>query len=176
MLLLIEGMDNTGKTTLARSLRDTLKWPLLADATVRGKDLGQKIKWHMHQMVLAQDNDIIFDRHSIISEHVYGTVLLGKNILAESPDWPALLQHFKRTRPLIIYCRPPDEVVLKFEDGREQMGGVVENGKRLLDMYDMTMEQVFNYVPVVKYDYTTSKVEDILPYIETHKLWGHLGY
>jgi len=130
-MIVVEGMDNTGKSTLVESL--TGKFGLKYYKSP-GPDVGRayQMRW-VEERIGDSDNNIIFDRFPLISEEIYGTHLRGYSNFEKEVD---LYKNFKERGPLIIYCRPPMEEVISFKDGREQMEGVVENSIQLLLMYD----------------------------------------
>lgn len=151
MMIVVEGMDNTGKTTLVSQLREKYLFPVLVSSRYyETENRTEKwVRWIYKMMELSRDEHIIFDRFPLISEHVYGPILRGKNVLAEHPAWPDLLGKFGGLEPLIIYCRPPMEHVLNWRE-RPQMGGVKEQSEKLLKAYDEAMR----FFWPTHYDYT----------------------
>ena len=165
MLIIVEGMDNTGKTTLINRLADDLKLLVMGNRRrpSRSEDI---LHYTFHLTELSQCYDVIIDRWSAISEPIYGPICRGTS-------WPdmatqtALMEHISMLRPLLIYCRPEDQVVLDFGD-RSQMEGVIQNAEALLKEYDQKMEWVNGWISVMNYDYATHEYVDILSQVKEH--------
>jgi len=110
MMVLIEGMDNTGKSTLASHLREVYRMPIVVSSRYRDiAYLDSWVNWIFAMMAAAEESDIIFDRFPIVSESVYGPILHGGNVLKNHKKWPLLLRTFAKLDPVVIYCRPHEE-------------------------------------------------------------------
>ena len=97
--VIVEGIDNSGKSTLVTHLSDKL----LSFSVQRGEGppkTGENINLRAYKYLQYQGH-WLFDRHPIISQPVYGEI--STNTQRISP-WmmDALLSH----KPLIIYCDP----------------------------------------------------------------------
>lgn len=157
-MIIVEGMDNAGKTTLVDRLSEDLK---LLRISNRKRPTGlTDMYWYAISMVeLSKQYPTIFDRWQIISEPIYGPICRGT-------DWPsqadlyALEAMTTAVNPLIIYCRPPDEVILNFGD-RPQMEGVIDQAKQLIAAYDRAIERLekSGWFGVLRYDYKTDTYE-----------------
>lgn len=96
-------------------------------------------KWCDSEMKRFGSNGklIIYDRFGSIDEQIYAPIVRG---VKELDHVEYLLRNMKylswHQTPFIIYARPESDDILGFADGREQMEGVVENGKELLAAYD----------------------------------------
>ena len=149
--IIILGMDNTGKTTLTQKLVKRLK-ELETDG---GRKLdfvnlnispgpGEKKKlldWVSSCIVSKFDTKYgieVFDRFTCIDQQIYGPICRGDNDMEDYQDWTAILMNLLPAdmKPYVIYCRPHISKIIGFEDGREQMEGVVENAEKLLHRYD----------------------------------------
>lgn len=151
MIYIIEGLDSSGKTTLAHRLAYDLQGCVISNKR------KPKLLEHIHQQVAIANNvadcmPVVLDRVSLISELVYGqlrTELFTPSCM--ELIWPDI-------EATVIYCRLPFESI-KFEG--YQMPGVVENSKKLYDTYDLVMENVAKHHRVVVYDYTTQTYESL---------------
>lgn len=99
--IIVEGLDNSGKSTLVKYLSEELGWDIcqgqgpsrfIGDMTSRVNAL------------LLEDNRI-FDRHPVVTNLIYdfGRMKMGMPIDPISVD---LAARFYKTRPLFIYCDP----------------------------------------------------------------------
>lgn len=137
-VIVVEGMDNTGKSTLCDRLFRTGKSVMTRSP---GPQSEVALKNYYHTMVeLAERThfagfNFIFDRMSLVSEEVYGRVLRGDSIFGK--DWGKLWDDFIQTLdPTFVYCRPPRARVLHTLNQNPQMEGVVLRGEKLLNRYD----------------------------------------
>jgi tRNA uridine 5-carbamoylmethylation protein Kti12 len=143
-MIIVEGMDNTGKSTLVQHLAEKFK-------------LCKVATYHKPQsLVMIHDYDfwlslcpqpLILDRHPAISDLIYGNVLRGISYITERESRAWSKDH------LIIYCRPAADIILKSFEDRPQLGGVKENLLKLLLFYDTYMEDIKH----VFYDHTNLK-------------------
>lgn len=163
MTIIVEGMDNTGKTTLIEAITNHLQQGEVPffhrkprGPGSRGQDLTE-----IHTM-LESTGVRIYDRTPVISELVYGKVLRGEGSLGNQ-SWH-FLQLLLRIEPLIIYCRPHDDAIFNFGD-RPQMAGVIEQKQKLLERYDFMMNAIRNlgYGQLVfTYDWQTMDLEEMV--------------
>jgi len=177
-MIIIEGMDNSGKTRLAEYLSGML------DIPVRKRTAGppreeMDLIWDAIR-ILTVNPRAIFDRVSMISEAVYGPVLRGRNVFDDTlMGHRDYMSRLLKLSPLIIYCRPPDPVIFTFKSDIEQMDGVIDNKHQLLRAYDAFMELLPSY-SVFRYDYTSpTQPTEILAIVEAYlgvsKLKRHRG-
>lgn len=135
-MIIIEGMDNSGKSRLAAHLAEKFGLRIIKRSGPP-KDREAFILETLEFLIL--NPEVIYDRHPLISEEVYGPILRNVNVFNRpGVSWEDFLNSLLRLDPLIIYCRPPDEKILCFGD-RDQMPAVVENARRLIDAYDRVM-------------------------------------
>ena len=127
MNIILEGPDNSGKSTLAqyvaaRTGRTIIasegpeKWP---------GEINERIRRY------EQHTDVLFDRHPCVSQPIYGQI--RKN----TPVEPTLLERFYQRPALFIYCegRGLEEHVLKEHDSPEHVTAVIEKHEWLCDQY-----------------------------------------
>ena len=157
-MLIFTGMDNSGKTTLVNKASQELGYPVVKSlGPNHSKD--EKHLWFLDQMTreVSFPNSVIFDRFLPFEEMVYGKVLRGDPIYSLDDPY---MKSLKELNPLIVYTRPPSEVIFNFGD-REQMEGVIETKEKLLAAWDDLMWKLMArgwYVQV--YDYTTELEEE----------------
>lgn len=163
-LIICEGFDNSGKTTLAHRLANRLQnmddkhfctevmhspGPLTPEEMADWvDDLTRRCMFEG-----AEPNILISDRMPMISEAVYGPTLRGVNKLERFEDelWEKILA----LNPVIIYCRPPSKVILETLGERDQMDGVVSRKAQLIRAYDVWFMQWLRKTQnLLVYDYT----------------------
>ncbi len=166
--IVIFGCDNSGKTTLSKSLKEALDIKLKGLSEVEYKhSLGPKITLEQQKefMEVNLDNDCItiFDRFPIIEEAVCGKVLRGVNIYNtgnSEEDYDYLKSIFDKV-DLFILCFPGLFQVVNWGE-REQMEGVKENVMALIDGYfkiAITIKEMgYN---VIEYNFDTNNSDII---------------
>lgn len=151
-MIIVEGMDNSGKTTLIKSLTRDL--PLSIIKSPGPKDSLASFLWVI-QTLREKKKDIIYDRYFLISERVYGPIIRGEDVFGDYTF--DLISLMLRKSPLIIYCRPSDETIKNW-GSRDQMAGVKNNFHDLVTRYDWIMslieEIACNSTLIHPYDYT----------------------
>lgn len=162
-MIIIEGPDNSGKTTLAKFL---------------AKEIGREY-YHaggppkstpeiIGRVHFSFDNKdkYIFDRSPLISEQVYG-VMRGQLYLnfEENED---LYSRFRELGPIIIYCRPPNDTILdmstheaKPHDTVEHVKQVTDKAVQMIALYDDAIEHPVMPKQVIYYDYTKDDKEEL---------------
>lgn len=136
-MIIIEGPDNSGKSTLGAQLSRDLDIPLLH--SVRPDPHWNEHACLRHSRDQLAPKNAILDRVYAISEPIYGPICRGKSSLGMNAE-PAILDLMNRNH-LIIYCRPHDQVILR-NAGREQMEGVLENHQAIIQAYDQVFEDL----------------------------------
>lgn len=157
-MIVIEGSDNCGKTTLSEHLAKVLGLTVVHSEKPETPLMGQ------HRLDWMADNPLsIYDRASCISEAVYGPLLRGGSVYGE--DHWKILAKFLMSQPLIIYCKCSEEKALSY-NGRDDMDGVQANGSALYHKYDEVMDKVDRISSifggeVIHYDYEVHSLEVI---------------
>lgn len=151
-MIIIEGMDNSGKTTLGKALSEYFAYPLIHSPGF----CPRMLDWT--ESSLLSRSPRIYDRYPCISERVYGPTLRNNNAF-DSVRGRRILKIFYDRRPLVIYCKPPDSIIIK--NMGKQMGGIKEKSLELIDTYSRLMAyfKISGWL-VIKYDFTDhSKVD-----------------
>lgn len=153
-MIIVTGMDNTGKTTLVNRMSQALGVIPIVKSPGPNLSRDEKHLWILDQMTRekAFPDSVIFDRFLPFEEMVYGEVLRGETIYSLKDPY---LKSLKALNPNIIYTRPPSKTIFNFGD-REQMPGVIEQKNRLLAAWDDLMWKLITQGwQVMVYDYTT---------------------
>lgn len=139
-MIIITGMDNSGKTTLCQQLSQLMHLPIIHSA---GPELtsDEKKVWTLNQLSqeYVHPNLVIFDRFMPLEEMVYGPILRGHSDFDFNDPF---IDSLYERNPVIIYTRPDRETILT-DNGRNQMEGVMANGEKLLQAWD---ELIFRFM------------------------------
>ena len=141
-MIIIEGCDNTGKSTLILSLATDLR---MATARSTGRPGSERAIQDYHSWCEDCPQKLILDRHPALSDLVYGSLLRNHTHSDLGLAHRVVEDHF------LIYCRPPTSKVIANILDREQMEGVTANAIKLLQGYDDLMSLL---QPDFTYDYT----------------------
>lgn len=143
-MIILEGPDGGGKTTLANRLHQSTGLPLHSRAsdslTGPVKDL---FGWAVADLTTWGEQPLsIYDRHPLTSEHIYGPHVRGQ----VRPGFEmankelANMRRFLRDNALVIICLPPFETVqANIENDENQMLGVKDNIQHIYDCYFMML-------------------------------------
>jgi hypothetical protein len=162
MLIVVEGVDASGKSTLleaSRTIRD--RYFVLVRHSCR--PLRPE---HITSLLKQTEDtgiDVVLDRHPLISEPIYGPILRNHDLArdwSKGDDW--MVTSWIKTIDRIVYCRPPIEVIKANLGNKLQLAGVEENLTKLLSAYDLRMSELKAMgIPIVRYDYSYEPNPDI---------------
>lgn len=168
-MVIVEGMDNSGKTTLVRQLSEDCR--LLVMNNRRRPKTRQDILDYVAGVVpLAQRFPVILDRFAPISEPIYGPICRNTELLTRDDISQCLLRvTAEQPKPaVIIYCRPRATTILQFGP-IPQMEGVIENGRALLQAYDETMKKLGSFwFTVLYYDWEHDSYSSLKNQVSLH--------
>lgn len=144
-MIILEGMDNSGKSTLAKQFGLDILHPGPAPRTKY-----EELSCLQTQLENAR-KPIVQDRVTCISSQVYG----------RNPDFVLLNDYLKQMvntpHCIVIYCRPPIETILNFgthkakaHDNPEHLSRIQHDGLELISKYDRLMKTI----PHLVYDWT----------------------
>jgi hypothetical protein len=162
-LLILEGPDGSGKSSLATRL---LKGTGLPTILVKRSGPPSSKETLLAQGMWIQDQtvnglNVIADRHPLISESIYRPV-----VRREGPAWSPheVAPLFSKNRGIVvIYCRPDWTELRRSSKVEKQMDGVAENYRALVEEYDRWMT-IFRdrEVEVWTYDYVHDREYTII--------------
>lgn len=164
-MIIVEGMDNSGKSTLAKHLAEKFRLKYLHSPSEYRNDPKLMIDWALKQ--LLDQKLAVYDRFSPISDRVYGPVLRGGTPYNDTAAGKSVVNLLRTVPHLIIYCRPERERILNF-GSREQMDGVTSQATRLLEEYDALMSEMqlegydiitYNYEKPEDYEFVISQID-----------------
>ncbi len=133
-LIIVEGPDNSGKSTLIQALAAQLRLPMAR--TYRMPQTEEDIQ-HWHNWANAAPYPLILDRHSAISDLIYSPLV--RNTSGASS---LRLASACRNGHYLIYCRPHWDTIAATYNEREQLGGTHEKLTDLIRAYDNLMDEL----------------------------------
>jgi len=174
MLLILEGPDGGGKTTLAEQLRNRLhnrQNPGLLHIVKHGpyKDVMAedlcKIYFRAMSPALTFNDTVVMDR-SWLSEPIYGEVYRKGANRIDVPRRRMLERVALSRGAVVVLCQPDFEVCCKtFESRRAEE--YLDTSAQLRKVYDgYTALELQTALPVVHYDYTRDDIEDLMSRID----------
>ena len=135
-MIVIEGMDNSGKSTLARALADNI------GLIVQESEGPPRSPEEMNARVdrYQEMEGRLFVRHPCISENIYGPRIRGANCIT-----PGRMMLFYEAKPLLIYCDAGDRGMTGHErlehDTDEHMVGLEREYREILTEYRLWAAQ-----------------------------------
>jgi deoxyadenosine/deoxycytidine kinase len=156
-LIIVEGVDGSGKTTLVQNFRQVAK-KLCWIFSRSGPPTGS-IDLLMTAQFLARgaqyETPLIVDRHPWVSEPIYGPIIRGKSLIEEVYPRERALEAVASLANRVIYCKTDLETAQKASRRERQMEGVHEQYWALYQAYDAYMEDLRRLgVRVITYDWT----------------------
>lgn len=125
-MIILEGPDGGGKTTLAMRLGEEFgleykRYALLS--STRGPDGPGIIDWWDEQIAENQI-DAVYDRCFYISEPIYQLATPGRDLIADVKQMQTGIMRLSNFAPLVIFCIPPFDTALGNIHTRERLEGV----------------------------------------------------
>lgn len=158
-MIVVEGPDGAGKTSLIEKLRDITGLGVAPRVVnERAEAMTDLVKWT--EINVSQGwHPQIYDRHRLISEPIYGTILRSD----PEPGFDDLswiqrqISLFHACEPIVVVCLPPIHHVVENVMGdakdKDRRNLVVEND--IEKIYWMYHYLLGNHPDYIHYDYTT---------------------
>jgi hypothetical protein len=161
-MIIVEGPDGGGKSTLVQKLAEDLGLPVSERIVSKDAEMMGDLEQWVNENLNAGMQAMIFDRHRLISEPIYGPVLREKP-QPGFDDWywvKESLRRFYLMDPFLIYCIPPFKTVLdnlQYDENNE----VVQNNIRTIYwLYFYQCMRDINHPFCLRYDYTALDVPE----------------
>ena len=111
-MIIVEGPDGGGKTSLARHLAQHLAMSIAPRVVSKETEAMTDLRVWTDENLRRGFQRMIFDRHRLISDPIYRAVFGKHNARLYNPAWlTSALDQFYGIDPIIIFCMPPLEVV-----------------------------------------------------------------
>ena len=143
MIVIVEGSDFSGKTTLIQQLANDLNAFVVRNR--KPKRIEDVQSW-INLVRASGDILVICDRTALISEPIYAPIIGRVPVLSER-EGQAMLASLGPIA--LVYCDPGKDQVMKCNN--DQMAGVKENLEKIYDEYKLVMAR--SHVPVYSYDF-----------------------
>ncbi len=167
MIIILEGPDGGGKTTLAETLRQRLQSDRMTHSIKHGPYKGVspedlcKIYFRSMSPALTYDDHVIMDR-AWLSEPIYGEVYRGGQNRVDVQRKRMLERVAHARGAVVIRCQPDYDTCMgtfKKRIAEEYLDNVTQ----LREVYD-GYEAMFMHtsLPVIHYDYEHDTLDDIL--------------
>lgn len=155
-MIIVEGPDGGGKSTLVRKLTTEFNVPQHERAShgVAGP-VSNLFEWAHKDVVTMPDQEIsVYDRHPLISEYVYGPICRSTLPPGFTTTTAHALVRMMAPRVLVVVCRPPNSVLKAAVRPERDMPGVTEHIERIASAYDAL--RIFWPGITITYDYTST--------------------
>jgi len=174
MIIVLEGFDNAGKSTLAKQLKEHYDGEIIIPGG-KPENFIAAVSQCISQSVIInsfcdKSGIYIFDRLTCISEAVYG-VFDNEKLVEIFLEY--LSENIKKCK--IIHCRPDDETLLDFSKHTVESHDTAEgiefaklHAMQLIAAYD-ALFQTLKGDNITKYDYKNDKFEDLISWIDNQK-------
>lgn len=150
MIIIIEGPDGSGKTSLAKQLSRQTGYPIIHRTQPKSEEEKQQMMGEYLQ-VIKNNKNAIFDR-CWYSEMAYGPVMRDDSVITY-PQMYELEKMLAKNGALIIHCTGSEaELWMRCTKRGEEYVTCREDFKQIYVNYQEIMS-VPHYVPVVKYEY-----------------------
>jgi len=176
-MIIVEGPDGSGKSTLVDRLAQTLRLPVASKVVGADTQPLLNIRQWTESNVEKGFQPVIFDRHRLISEPIYGPAM-RKRQDAEFYDlgWLSdMMWRFYQANPVIIYCLP-DILTVRENVLREDTdnAAVKEHIVAIYAGYVARASMDFTRGVGRLYNYKTTRFDDIVGWVN-FKLEGKVS-
>jgi thymidylate kinase len=167
MIIILEGPDGGGKTTLAEALRALLSTSKMTHVIKHGPYKGvqsedlSKIYFRSMTQALTYDDNVIMDR-SWLSEPIYGHVYRGGANRVDMPRRRMLERVALSRGAVVVHCQPSFEKCADtfIERSDIEYLDTIEQLKLVYNEYEQLKQHTA--LPIIHYDYTEDALSDLV--------------
>lgn len=168
-MIIVEGPDGAGKTTLIRRLSQDLDMDIAA--RVVGKDTRAlvDIVTSTEERLNKGFQETLYDRFTMVSGPIYDAVMGRTHSMFADRNWMiARTNEFYNISPVLIYCLPPLQLVmLNVSEGEDDNSAVVECIEPIYQAYlARAAIDLFHLGSCFIYDYTIQNYDGILERVD----------
>lgn len=168
-MIIVEGPDGSGKTTLVERLAREIRLPVASKVVASDTQPIVNIRDWTETNVHKGFQPVIFDRHRLISEPIYGPAMRRRQD-AEFYDltWLSdMMWHFYNAKPIIVYCLP-DILTVRENVLREDTdnGAVRDHIAAIYAGYVARCAMDFTRGVGRLYNYKTTKFDDLVGWVK----------
>lgn len=172
MAIIVEGPDGGGKTTLIAELIQHFSIPVMPRVVAKDTSaLVDLVQWTEEDNERPAREDVIYDRHRMISEPIYRLTRKATQPQFDNLWWMHLqMMRLYRREPFIIYCMPPKLVV------KNNVKDDVDNEAvkyRISALYDAYVAKaaadIALYPRAVLWDYTNPQGDGLFKLIQRYR-------
>lgn len=157
MAIVLEGPDNSGKSTLAKRLSRETGWPIVhSGGPGKVEDFAERLLKDIDNM----QRNVIMDRSFIISDSIYSPACRQTRLFDPRP-WFRKIQALDQIQSnfLLVFCTAPTSVLLdmsthivKPHETREHVAHVMQNKEQICREYDMFYQMFSAFCDPAKLD------------------------
>lgn len=167
-MIVVEGPDGAGKTTLIQTLSHNLGIDVAPRVVTKDTEAMVDLREWVDENLKLGFQATIFDRYRLISETIYGPILRQKSQPGfDQMSWLGpRISHFYHHKPIIIYCLPPLATVLGNIKDDEDNKAVVNSIESIYSAYVARAALDLAFAPgtIRVWDYTTTPTINGLPF------------
>ena len=122
-MILLEGPDGSGKSTIGRKLSGATGWPLVHSGGPPGSEDEARARIHSQLSLKGT----ILDRSVCTSELIYGPIVRGSMVIDPNELWIGINSMINRGW-IMVYCRPSLDILEEYAKSKmEEL--IKEEGK-----------------------------------------------
>lgn len=150
MRLILEGPDNAGKTSLANRLIGACPHIMYHHPGGKPTTFQDEVDCITEQLKWLDAGNCIVDRITPISQRVYNPEEGADAFRAK------MFESYMMMNPVIIYCRPSDDRLMRFQDFTWRDGETEEHKQKIITRqheFIKRYDEIMRYVPNVAYNF-----------------------